>query len=101
MNNENQKFFLYTRKSTHVGDKQVRSIKDQIEVLRTFVKRERLEIVDVFVEKQSAKIPGRPVFSKMMRRIKKEKPSAFRRGTRIGWHAILWTAVGLSSSWKP
>ena len=60
-----QKFFLYARKSTDVEDKQVRSIEDQIAELRAFAKKENLEITDVFVEKQSAKIPGRPIFGEM------------------------------------
>jgi len=51
-----QKFFLYARKSTDVEDKQVRSIEDQIAELRAFAKQENLNIIDVFIEKQSAKI---------------------------------------------
>jgi hypothetical protein len=34
--------------------------------LRTFARQGNLNIVDEFVEKQSVKIPDRPVFSKMM-----------------------------------
>ena len=60
MNMEQHKFFLYARKSTDVEDKQVRSIEDQIAELRAFAKQENLNVVDVFIEKQSAKIPGRP-----------------------------------------
>jgi DNA invertase Pin-like site-specific DNA recombinase len=56
-----QKFFLYARKSTDVEDKQVRSIEDQITELRAFAKLEKLEIVEELIEKQSAKIPGRPI----------------------------------------
>jgi DNA invertase Pin-like site-specific DNA recombinase len=50
-------------------DKQVRSIEDQIAELRAFAKQEGLEIVDVFIKKQSAKIPGRPIFGEMLKRI--------------------------------
>src|SRR3989304_7282876 len=64
-----QKFFLYVRKSTDVEDKQVRSIEDQIAELRAFAKQENLNIVDELVEKQSAKIPGRPIFNDMLNRI--------------------------------
>ena len=39
----NNKFFLYARKSTDVEDKQVRSIEDQIAELHTFAKQ-RFEI---------------------------------------------------------
>jgi len=59
----NNKFFLYARKSTDVEDKQMRSIEDQIAELRAFAKQENLNIVDVFIEKQSAKVPGRPISS--------------------------------------
>ena len=55
MNTEQHKFFLYARKSTDVEDKQVRSIEDQIAELRAFAKQENLNIVDVFIEKQSVK----------------------------------------------
>jgi len=64
-----QKFFLYARKSTDVEDKQVRSIEDQIAELRAFAKLEKLEIVEELIEKQSAKIPGRPIFNAMIARI--------------------------------
>ena len=64
MNNEQHKFFLYARKSTDVEDKQVRSIEDQIAELRAFAKQNNLNIIDVLIEKQSAKIPGRPILTK-------------------------------------
>ena len=64
-------YFLYVRKSTDVEDKQVRSIEDQLVVLRDLAKSECLNIIDEFIEKQSAKRPGRPVFNSMMARIGK------------------------------
>ena len=64
---EQHKFFLYARKSTDVEDKQVRSIEDQIAELRAFAKQENLNIVDVFIEKQSAKIPDRPIFDEVLK----------------------------------
>jgi len=67
--NISQKFFLYARKSTDVEDKQIRSIPDQIAELREFAAREGLPIIEEMVEKQSAKIPGRPVFNSMIERI--------------------------------
>ena len=67
-----QKFFLYARKSTDVEDKQVLSIDAQIAELRAFAKNEKLEIVHEFVEKRTAKIPGRPIFGEMMRRIESD-----------------------------
>ena len=56
MNDSNQKFFLYPRKSTDVEDKQVRSIEDQITELRAYAKQEDIYIAEIFIEKQSAKI---------------------------------------------
>ena len=76
-----QKFFLYARKSTDVEDKQVLSIDAQITELRAFAKNEKLEIVEEFVEKRTAKIPGRPIFGEMMRRIEKGEVSGI-----ISWH---------------
>ena len=77
----NQKFFLYVRKSTDVEDKQVRSIEDQIAELRAFAKQESLEIFDVLIEKQSAKIPGRPVFNEIIRRIESGEANGI-----LAWH---------------
>ena len=65
------KYFLYARKSTDVEDKQVRSIDDQLAVLRALAKDEKLNIAEEFIEKQSAKKPGRPVFNEMLARIEK------------------------------
>ena len=64
-----QKFFLYARKSTDVEDKQVLSIEAQLTELREYAVRENIEISAEIVEKQSAKIPGRPLFNKMMKEI--------------------------------
>ena len=66
-----QKFFLYARKSTDVEDKQVLSIEAQLSELRAIAKRDELEIVEEFIEKRSAKVPGRPIFEEMIRRIEK------------------------------
>ena len=64
-------YFLYARKSTDVEDKQVRSIDDQLAVLRALAKTEGLNISEEFIEKQSAKMPGRPVFDEMLARVEK------------------------------
>src|SRR3990167_6481025 len=70
MNNiSSQKFFLYARKSTDVEDKQVLSIEAQLTELREYAVREGIEISAEIVEKQSAKVPGRPLFNKMMKEI--------------------------------
>ena len=64
-------YFLYARKSTDVEDKQVMSIEGQLAELRALAKSEGLEIADEFVEKRTAKMPGRPIFNEMVRRIQK------------------------------
>src|SRR3989338_8300929 len=75
-----KKFFLYARKSTDVEDKQVLSIEAQLQELRDYAKRENIEISAEIVEKQSAKIPGRPMFNKMLDDIEKLG------GNILAWH---------------
>ncbi|MFZ2970384.1 MAG: recombinase family protein [Minisyncoccia bacterium] len=77
----NNKFFLYARKSTDVEDKQVLSIEAQIAELRVFAKQNNLAIVEELVEKQSAKIPGRPIFDEMLKRIEKGEADGI-----LAWH---------------
>src|SRR3989344_3618298 len=82
MNNmENKKFFLYARKSTDVKDKQVLSIEAQLTELRDYAKRENLNIALEFVEKQSAKYIGRPIFNEMMKCIEKGDADSI-----LSWH---------------
>ncbi len=81
MNDSNQKFILYARKSTDVEDKQVRSIEDQIAELRAFAKQENISIAEILIEKQSAKIPGRPIFNNMLDRIEKGETNGI-----LAWH---------------
>jgi site-specific DNA recombinase len=75
-----QKFFLYARKSTDVEDKQVLSIEAQLTELREYAKREAIEISAELVEKQSAKVPGRPIFNKLLNDIEKFG------GSILAWH---------------
>ncbi|MEM4222161.1 MAG: recombinase family protein, partial [archaeon] len=79
--NSKRKFFIYARKSTDSEDRQVRSIQDQIAELKELAKKENLEIVDVLIEKQTAKIPGRPVFNEMLKRIQLGEASGI-----LAWH---------------
>ena len=65
------RYFLYARKSTDVEDKQILSIEAQLAELRAFAERDGLHVVEEFVEKKSAKMPGRPMFGEMMARIQK------------------------------
>ncbi len=82
VNNPNtQKFFIYARKSTDVEDKQVQSIEGQLDELRSLAKREGLTVIEELVEKQSAKIPGRPIFNNMISRIEKGQA-----GGILSWH---------------
>ena len=76
-----QKFFLYARKSTDIEDKQILSIEAQITELRAFGKQNNLDIVEEFIEKQSAKIPGRPIFGEMLKRIEKGEANGI-----LAWH---------------
>ncbi len=76
-----QSFFLYVRKSTDVEDKQVLSIEAQIAELKEFATREGLLLADIFVEKQSAKNPGRPIFNEMLTRLEKGEAQGI-----VSWH---------------
>ncbi len=75
------KFLLYARKSTDVEDKQVLSIEAQLDELRLYAKEHDIEIAEEFVEKQSAKFPGRPIFNTMLERIEKGEASGI-----LSWH---------------
>ena len=81
MNNHTKKFFIYTRKSTDTEDRQVRSISDQLAELKSLAIKENIDVVDVFVEKQTAKIPGRPVFNEMLLRIEQGEANGI-----LAWH---------------
>jgi len=76
-----QKFFLYVRKSTDVEDKQVLSIDAQLTELRVFARENNLCVVEEFVEKQSAKVPGRKVFGQMVAQIEEGQADGI-----IAWH---------------
>jgi len=76
-----KKYFIYTRKSTDTEDRQVRSLADQLSELRELARKEQLEVVDTFIEKQTAKIPGRPIFAEMLERIEKGEASGI-----LAWH---------------
>ena len=78
-----QKFFLYARKSTDVEDKQVLSIDAQLTELRAFAREQSLEIVEEFIEKQSAKIPGRPIFGQMLKCIERGEANGI-----VSWHPL-------------
>ena len=62
-------YFLYCRKSTDEADRQVLSIEAQKAELQEFAVKERLNIVGTFIESQTAKEPGRPIFNQMLEKI--------------------------------
>ncbi|MBI2340664.1 MAG: recombinase family protein [Deltaproteobacteria bacterium] len=74
-------YFLYTRKSTDTEEKQVLSIEAQLVEARLFAEREKLSIVHEFTESMTAKVPGRPVFKEMLKRIEKGEANGI-----IAWH---------------
>ena len=75
------KYFLYARKSTYESDRQILSIEAQITELKEFAERENLNVAKEFVESQTAKIPGRPIFNEMIKRIESGEASGI-----LAWH---------------
>ncbi len=59
----------------------MQSIEGQLDELRSLAKRESLTIIEELVEKQSAKIPGRPIFNNMISRIEKGQANGI-----LSWH---------------
>jgi len=75
------KFFLYARKSTDEPDRQILSIEAQITELKEFAVKEQLNIVQTFIESQTAKEPGRPIFNEMLSQIEQGKAEGI-----LSWH---------------
>ncbi|MCA9332577.1 recombinase family protein [Candidatus Saccharibacteria bacterium] len=68
------KYILYARKSTEDEDKQVQSIKDQVDAMKDFAAKNKLDIVDIYTEEKSAKKPFvRPVFTQLIEDIRSSK----------------------------
>lgn len=90
------KYFIYCRKSQESRDRQVLSIESQIRELREFALKEKLEVVDVLEESQSAYKPGRPIFNEMMDKVEDGegnailtwKPDRLGRNARDGGRVI-------------
>ena len=57
---------MYLRKSSEAEDRQVQSIDAQKRELSDFAQEHGLEVIEVFEESQSAKAPGRLVFTEMI-----------------------------------
>src|SRR5262245_32704593 len=62
-------YVIYARKSTESEDRQVLSIESQITELKKLAARESVPVAEILTEMKSAKAPGRPVFSGLMRRV--------------------------------
>ena len=76
------KYFLYARKSTDEDSgKQIHSIEDQITLVTEYCQKEGLEIVQVFTESQTAKVPGRPVFDQMLNQLESSGVTGI-----VSWH---------------
>ena len=75
------KYIAYARKSTDEKDKQVLSIDAQIAELKEFAKKQNLEILDFVCESRTAKVPGRPCFNEVLKRIEKGEAQGI-----VSWH---------------
>ncbi len=75
------KYFIYARKSTDDEERQILSIQAQLDELRMLAAREKLEVVREYIESQTAKKPGRPIFNEMLKAIKKGEAQAI-----LAWH---------------
>ncbi len=64
-----KRVFMYCRKSSESEERQVLSIDSQINELKKTAQQLNLEIVEILQESKSAKEPGRPIFSSMLKRI--------------------------------
>ncbi len=96
------KYFLYLRKSTDREDVQALSIDGQRTSCESFAANNGFLIVDSFVEHRTAKVPGRPVFTEMLRRIEKGDadgiisyhPNRLARNSKDGGELIYWLDTG-------
>jgi site-specific DNA recombinase len=75
------KFFLYVRKSTDERDRQVYSIEHQLAELRQLAARKNFYVIAELEEKETAMVPGRPVFNAMLERIRKGESNGI-----LAWH---------------
>src|SRR5574343_374645 len=77
------KYFVYIRKSTDEEDRQVLSLDAQLHELKQFAEKEGLHIIETFIEKKTAKVPGRDIFNQMLSKIENGLP--YPCGI-IAWH---------------
>jgi len=74
-------YFLYARKSTDDEERQILSIEAQLDELREHAAKEGLSIAREFVESQTAKEPGRPIFNQMLAEVEHGKADGL-----LAWH---------------
>src|SRR3990167_489083 len=75
------KYVLYARKSTDEEEKQVLSIEAQLDELREFALKEKLEIVASLCEAKTAKEPGETKFGEMIKMLKSGQADGI-----LSWH---------------
>jgi site-specific DNA recombinase len=66
-------FVIYARKSSESEDRQILSIDSQIKELHALAARSGVAVEEVLTESHSAKAPGRPIFSDLMRQVERGK----------------------------
>lgn len=78
---EATKYFIYARKSTKGDERQALSIPAQMRALEKLAQQHRIKVVETITERHSAHLPGRPLFSAMLKRIEAGEASGI-----IAWH---------------
>jgi len=74
MDNKQEKYCIYARKSSESEERQVQSIDDQISAMNEMAKKLGINIVETYKESKSAKQPyNRPVYAQMIQEIKSGK----------------------------
>ena len=72
-NNQKVKAVLYARVSSDKQEQEGYSIPSQLDLLREYARKNNIEIVEEFVESESAKVSGRKKFKELLHFLKKHK----------------------------
>lgn len=82
VNVEKYRYVIYARKSTDDGDKQVRSLSDQVVECKEYAALNNLNVVAIIQEKESAKVSDiRPRFRELLDKVKQGKYHGI-----LSWH---------------